>query len=119
MDEFKINFDGTEIPIPTKTSQLENDSGFATQSAVESSASSTLDSANAYADNKFNGANKAVSFVNYSSMITSLNTLSNTSYSVGQNIMIVTLNVPDLWVSEVAETSVAYTYVVMMISWLI
>ena len=64
-----------------------------------------------YADNLFNGANKAVSFVNYLSMITSLNSLGKTSYSVGQNIMIITLEVPDLWVSEIAETSVAYTYV--------
>ena len=64
-----------------------------------------------YVDDKFNGSNKAVSFVNYSAMITSLNTLGNTSYSVGQNIMIVTLEVPDLWVSEISETSVAYTYV--------
>ena len=64
-----------------------------------------------YVDDKFNGANKAVSFINYSSMITSLNALGNTSYNVGQNIMIVTLQVPDLWVSEIAETSVAYTYV--------
>ena len=64
-----------------------------------------------YVDDKFNGANKAVSFVNYSAMISSLNTLPNNSYSVGQNIMIVTLQVPDLWVSEIAETSVAYSYV--------
>lgn len=64
-----------------------------------------------YVDDRFNGANKAVSFINYSAMISSLNALGNTSYSVGQNIMIVTLAVPDLWVSEVAETSVAYTYV--------
>lgn len=64
-----------------------------------------------YVDDKFNGSNKAVSFVNYSSMITSLNALDNTSYSVGQNIMIVTLNVPDLWVSEIVEESVSYTYI--------
>lgn len=64
-----------------------------------------------YVDDKFNGANKAVSFVNYSSMITSLNSLASTSYNVGQNVMIVTLNVPDLWISEIAETSVPYTYV--------
>ena len=64
-----------------------------------------------YVDNLFNGANKAVSFVNYSAMITSLNTLAKTSYSVGQNIMIITLSVPDLWVSEIAEESVPYTYV--------
>lgn len=64
-----------------------------------------------YVDEKFNGANKSVSFVNYSSMISSLNALPNTSYNVGQNIMIVTLEVPDLWVSEVVEESMAYTYV--------
>lgn len=64
-----------------------------------------------YVDEKFNGANKAVSFVNYSSMISSLNALPNTSYNVGQNIMIVTLSVPDLWVSEVVEESVTYAYV--------
>lgn len=64
-----------------------------------------------YVDNKFNGSNKAVSFVNYSAMITSINALSKTGYSVGQNIMIITLDVPDLWVSEIAEESVAYTYV--------
>lgn len=64
-----------------------------------------------YVDDKFNGANKAVSFVNYSAMITSINALAKTSYSVGQNIMIITLSVPDLWVSEIAEESVPYTYV--------
>lgn len=85
--------------------------GLATTQELENTASSTLDSAKEYTDEKFNGANKAVSFVNYSSMITSLNALSNTSYSVGQNIMIVTLQVPDLWINEVAEESVSYTYV--------
>lgn len=64
-----------------------------------------------YVDNKFNGANKAVSFTNYSAMITSLNALDNTAYSVGQNIMIVTLDVPDLWVSEIVEENVTYNYV--------
>lgn len=79
---------------------------------VTNAPSSNLQCANKqYVDDKFNGSNKAVSFINYSSMITSLNTLANTSYSVGQNIMIVTLNVPDLWVSEIAEESVSYTYV--------
>lgn len=64
-----------------------------------------------YVDDKFNGSNKAVSFVNYSSMITSLNSLASTSYNVSQDIMIVTLKVPDLWISEITETSVPYTYV--------
>lgn len=64
-----------------------------------------------YVDNKFNGANKAVSFTSYSGMIGTLSTLPKTAYSVGQNIMIVTLSVPDLWVSDVAEESATYTYV--------
>lgn len=64
-----------------------------------------------YVDDKFNGANKAVSFVNYSSMINSLNSLDDSAYNVGQNIMIVTLQVPDLWVSEVLEQGRTYTYV--------
>ena len=64
-----------------------------------------------YVNEKFNGANKAVSFINYSSMISSLNALPSTSYSVNQNIMIVTLKVPDLWISEITETSMPYTYV--------
>lgn len=66
---------------------------------------------NKYVDDRLNGANKAVSFINYSSMITSLDALDNTAYDVGQNIMIVTLEVPDLWVSEIMGQSVAYTYI--------
>lgn len=57
------------------------------------------------------GAQGAQSFDNYSSMITKLNSLSKNSMSVGANILIVTLNVPDLWVSEIADESVPYLYV--------
>lgn len=64
-----------------------------------------------YVDDKFNGANKAVSFDDYSSMVASLNTAESSTYNVGQNIMIVTLEVPDLWVSEITAESVAHTYV--------
>ena len=56
------------------------------------------------------GANQAVSFSNYSTMITALNTLPSDTYNVGQNIMIVTVEVPDLWVSEISESSIPYTY---------
>ena len=56
------------------------------------------------------GANQAVSFGNYATMITALNALDAGAYNVGQNVMIVTLNVPDLWISAVEETSVSYTY---------
>lgn len=57
------------------------------------------------------GANVSLSFGNYASMISVFNALGNDVYRVGQNIMIVTLNVPDLWVSEIAETSTTYTYI--------
>lgn len=57
------------------------------------------------------GANQAVSFDNYSEMITDLNALPNDEYNVGQNIMIVTVQVPDLWISAIADESVSYTYV--------
>lgn len=63
-----------------------------------------------YTDQKFNGANKAVSYGNYSTMITAFNGLASNVYSVGQNIMIVTLDVPDLWVSAVSTSKATYTY---------
>ena len=57
------------------------------------------------------GANQALSFTNYSSLVTDLNSASKTEYNVGQNIYVLTLNVPDLWVSSVEATSVPYSYV--------
>lgn len=57
------------------------------------------------------GAHQAVSFGNYETMITALNALPKDTYKIPQSIMIVTLDVPDLWVSGIAEESVAYTYV--------
>ena len=57
------------------------------------------------------GAHQAVSFGNYETMVTALNSLPKDTYKIPQSIMIVTLNVPDLWVSSIAEESVAYTYV--------
>lgn len=63
-----------------------------------------------YVDKTFNGANKAVSYGNYSTMITALNSLSRDVYNIGQNIMIVTLDVPDLWVSAVSSNKNTYTY---------
>lgn len=55
--------------------------------------------------------NKAVVFNDYDAMITDLNALPGTAYAVGQNIFIITLNVPDLWISSIATESVPYTYV--------
>ena len=56
------------------------------------------------------GANQAVSYSNYQAMITAFNALANDVYNVGQNVMIVTLEVPDLWISGIESTSVPYTY---------
>lgn len=64
-----------------------------------------------YVDDRFNGAAKAISFDNYSAMITEFNALDDDVYNVGQDINVITLEVPDLWVSSIQETSVPYTYV--------
>ena len=56
------------------------------------------------------GANQALSYSNYQAMITAFNALANDVYNVGQNVMIITLNVPDLWISGIESTNVPYTY---------
>lgn len=56
------------------------------------------------------GANQSLSFSNYQAMITTFNSLANNVYNVGQNVMIITLNVPDLWISSIESTSQTYTY---------
>ena len=56
------------------------------------------------------GANQALSYSNYQAMITAFNSLDNEVYKAGQNVLIITLNVPDLWISSVEETSSTYTY---------
>jgi len=57
------------------------------------------------------GTQKAISFSDYQTMITRFNTLGKDYYNVGQSVYIVTLNVPDLWVSGMGESSSTYTYV--------
>lgn len=56
------------------------------------------------------GANQALSYSNYQSMINVFNNLANNVYNVGQNVMIVTLQVPDLWISGIESTSQTYIY---------
>ena len=56
------------------------------------------------------GANQAVSYSNYSSLVTVFNALDDDVYRVGQNFYILTLEVPDLWVSSIDSTSSTYTY---------
>ena len=64
-----------------------------------------------YVDTLYDGASKALAYADYDTMITIFNGLNDTTYKVGQNVYIRTLNVPDLWVYEVSNTSVPYTYV--------
>lgn len=56
------------------------------------------------------GANQTLGYSNYSDMITAFNSLASTVYKVGQNVMIQTLEVPDLWVYSIESTSSTYTY---------
>lgn len=56
------------------------------------------------------GSNQSLSFANYSAMVTEFNSLAGNEYNVGQNIMVVTLEVPDLWISGIESTSSTYTY---------
>ena len=56
------------------------------------------------------GANQALSFTNYPYMINEFNIAPRDKYQIGQNAMIVTISVPDLWVSGIENTSSHYTY---------
>lgn len=60
---------------------------------------------------KQKSAYNALIYGDYATMVTSLNSMAKDSIGKGQNIFIVTLNVPDLWVSEVAAESANYEYV--------
>lgn len=69
-------------------------------------ANSTANTARSIAE----GANQALSYSNYSAMVTAFNNLANDVYNIGQNVMIVTLEVPDLWISSIESTSQSYIY---------
>lgn len=56
------------------------------------------------------GANQSLSYANYQTMIAAFNAAPASAFNVGQNIYIVTVNVPDLWVSSIEATPVTYTY---------
>lgn len=109
----KPTYDYSEIENTPDLEKIEEETELAKNKAeiALTTAENAEQNAKNYTDQKFNGANKAVSFVNYSSMITSLNTLPYATYNIGQNIMIITLEVPDLWVSGYEVENVPYTYV--------
>ena len=86
-----------ETDIAPTISQIEN---------TANTANNTANTAKSIAE----GANQALSYSNYQTMINSFNALGSTAYRTGQNIYIVTREVPDLWVSGVESTSSTYTY---------
>ena len=109
-----------DLNIPKKTSDLTNDSDYITsqdilgKQNIEDNTLSTNNKTVPSAINEVNsiakGANQALSYSNYQSMINVFNSLANNVYNVGQNVMIVTLEVPDLWISGIESTSQTYTY---------
>ena len=80
---------------------------------IEADIQPILDEANEKSDTAISiskGANQSLSYEDYSEMITVFNTLDKDKYNVGQNVMIVTLNVPDLWISRIDEMNFPYLY---------
>lgn len=63
-----------------------------------------------YVNDKFNGASKPITYDTYAEMITALNS-NGTNLNRGQDIFIVQIGIPDVWVAYIEETSVPYTYV--------
>ena len=115
---------GTDYWTQSEQADIVNSSTSAVETNIQPTLTeieNTADSAETKADNAIStantaksiadGANQALSYANYQSMITAFNSLPNTTYRVGQNVMIVTVQVPDLWVSAVESTSQTYTYV--------
>lgn len=121
--------------VPTTTSQLTNNSGFITKSVSDltnytnnSNLSSLMNAKQNITDNTLNttnktvagainevnsiakGANQAVGFDTYADMIDHLAAQGKGSYKLGQSVYITTLGVPDLWISEILDTAVTYTY---------
>ena len=57
------------------------------------------------------GRNQAFARSTYEALIADLNALPAEELGIGQNIYIVAVGVPDLWISEVLDTSEEYTFV--------
>ena len=71
---------------------------------------SQIDNRIAQVESIAKGAGQAVSYGNYATMIDALNVMPRGRYRVGQSVMIVTVDVPDLWISAIGEESTEYTY---------
>jgi len=138
------------INIPTKVSELTNDSGYTTNNGtitgitmngiskgttgvvdlgtvitehqdvsdkqnITDNSLTTTNKTIPTAINEVNsiakGANQALSYSNYQTMIGIFNNLEADAYKTGQNVLIVTLDVPDLWISNVTSVKASYSYV--------
>lgn len=105
--DYWTNQDKAEI-VQSSVTQVETDIQ-PTLTSIENTADTANSTANT-AKSIAEGANQALSYGNYQTMITAFNALANNVYNVGQNVMIITLEVPDLWISSIESTSQAYTY---------
>ena len=105
--DYWTNADKAEI-VQSSVTQVEADIQ-STITSIENTADTANSTAN-IAKSIAEGANQALSYGNYQTMITAFNALANNVYNVGQNVMIITLNVPDLWISGIESTSQSYTY---------
>lgn len=56
------------------------------------------------------GKSQSKTYNNYQAFVTAVNAMNNTALKVGDNVFIVTQNVPDMWVSAVNSSSATYTY---------
>lgn len=56
------------------------------------------------------GANQTITFDDYKDFINAFNTIDNNVYNKGQNVMIGTLEVPDLWIKDIMPTTNIYEY---------
>lgn len=57
------------------------------------------------------GAGQCVSFDNYEEFVYAFNSYDKNKYNKGQDVRIVTVNVPDLWVAYVENENVEYTFI--------
>lgn len=105
--DYWTNADKAEI-VQGSVAQIETDIQ-PTLTSIQNTADTANSTANT-ARSIAEGANQSLSYSNYSAMVTAFNNLANNVYKVGQNVMIITLNVPDLWVSSIESTSQSYTY---------
>lgn len=88
-----------DITVPTNNIELDNGADYATNTRVNE------------VEILAKGANRPETFNTYSEMIIALNEADEFEYYKGQNVMIVELYVPDLWISYVESDKQEYVYI--------